>query len=645
MSKQRFLNPFVALVVAAGTAVLVFCATRLHLADLDVRLLPILLLSVFIGARLIIHIPRVKGEIIVTDTLIFLTMLLYGGEAATLLAAIATLATSLQLTKKLKVVLFNSAVMTCATFLTIVVLRLCFGPVRLLSSNSQSAIFISSICLMASVQYVANTALVTIYTACKMDRPIWNTWRTHYLWASITYFAGASAAFMIAKLIGAVGFYALIGTTPIIAIVYLTYRTYLKNVEASTEKAEQARNHVEELSRYIAEQERIREQFSQLEKMSALGQLASGVAHDFNNTLAGILGRAELMLTKTRDPEVERGLNIIIKAAGDGAHTVKRIQDFARQRRDHDFVPVAVDQILMDVNEITRPRWKDRAQAANVQINLDLQIHSSAMVMGDASELREVLVNMVFNAVDAMPAGGRLRLSAEERHGLLEISVSDTGIGMSQEVRSRIFDPFFTTKGNAGMGLGLAVSYGIVQRHQGTIEVESEVGQGTSFRIKLPIAEATPATLTPVETFARLTLVPNSSSPKILVVDDESSVRELLADILQNEGYEVSLAEGGREALALFATGKYEAIFTDVGMPGMSGWELARAIREHDEKIPLAVITGWGEAVGSIEQEQAKVDWVVTKPFSINRINEIVSEINQRNGIGTSHATIAATGT
>jgi CheY-like chemotaxis protein len=251
---------------------------------------------------------------------------------------------------------------------------------------------------------------------------------------------------------------------------------------------------------------------------------------------------------------------------------------------------------------------------------------------------------MVFNAVDAMPAGGRLRLSAEERNGLLEISVSDTGVGMSQEVRSRIFDPFFTTKGNAGMGLGLAVSYGIVQRHQGTIEVESEVGQGTSFRIKLPIAEATPATQTPVETFARLTLVPNSTSPKILVVDDESSVRELLADILQNEGYEVSLAEGGREALALFATGNYEAIFTDVGMPGMSGWELARAIREHNETIPLAVITGWGEAVGSIEQEQAKVDWVVTKPFSINRINEIVSEIAQRNSVGTSRP-IAATGT
>jgi CheY-like chemotaxis protein/anti-sigma regulatory factor (Ser/Thr protein kinase) len=351
------------------------------------------------------------------------------------------------------------------------------------------------------------------------------------------------------------------------------------------------------------------------------------------------------MLKKANDPEVERGLNIIIKAAGDGAHTVKRIQDFARQRRDHDFVSVAVDQLLMDVNEITRPRWKDRAQANNVHINLNLQINSDAAIMGDASELREVLVNMVFNAVDAMPEGGRLTLFAEQLDGFVQISVSDTGIGMTQEVRSRIFDPFFTTKGNAGMGLGLAVCYGIIQRHQGSIEVESEVGHGATFRIKLPVAEAQPVVKTPADTIARLKLVSNSTSPRILVVDDESSVRELLADILQSEGYEVSLAESGREALALFDTGNYEAIFTDVGMPGMSGWELARAIRELDSNIPLAVVTGWGEAVGSVEQEEAKVDWVVTKPFSITRIVDIVEEISCRLSRQPAIQPLALTGT
>jgi signal transduction histidine kinase/ActR/RegA family two-component response regulator len=630
VSKQRFLNPFIALVVTAGAVVGIFCAYRLNRANLDVPFLLLVLVSVVVGSRLIIHIPRIRGEITVTDTLIFLTLLMYGGEAAVLLAAIATLATSLRVTRKIKVILFNSAVMSCATFGTVEVLGFGFGSIHLLSTTGQSATFITALCLMASVQYVVNTFLVTIYTGCKMDQAFWQTWRTHYLWASLTYFVGASAAFILAKLIGVVGFYALIGLAPIIATVYFTYKTYLTNVEASSEKVEVARRHVEELSNYNAEQVRIREQFNQLEKMSALGQLASGVAHDFNNTLAGILGRAELMLIKVTDPEIERGLNIIIKAAGDGAHTVKRIQDFARQRRDHDFVHVAIDQILIDVNEITRPRWKNRAQAGNIHINLNLHIDSNAVVMGDASELREVLVNMVFNAVDAMPEGGRLTLSAEQHDGLVEISVSDTGIGMDQEVRSRIFDPFFTTKGNAGMGMGLAVSYGIIQRHQGNIEVESEPARGTTFRIKLPVAELPAVAEIPVEPPAPLKLVSNSNLPKLLVVDDEASLRELLAEILESEGYEVTLAEGGAEALALFNTGTYGAVFTDVGMPGMSGWELARAIRELDSQIPIAVVTGWGDAVGSAEQENAKVDWVVTKPFFISEIIEIIGEISLR---------------
>ncbi len=439
------------------------------------------------------------------------------------------------------------------------------------------------------------------------------------------------------------GFYALIITLPIIAIVFFTYRTYLKNIEASVNQAEQAERHVEELSHYIAEQERIREQFSQMEKLSALGELASGVAHDFNNTLAGILGRAQLIL-RTNDPEkIQRGLNIIIKTAEDGAKTVKRIQDFARQRRDHDFEPVSIDQILFDVSEITRPRWKDRAEASNVQISLDLQIRSKAKVMGDESELREVLVNMVFNAVDAMPEGGNLTLAAEDVDGSVVISVGDTGTGMPPEVKSRIFDPFFTTKGKAGMGLGLAVSFGIIRRHEGSVEVESEVGMGTRFKISLPKAEvAEEPVANEMEVAKRSLEAANASAgrtfdgpqPKILVVDDEEAVRELLRDLLEAEGCRVYLAPGGREALSLFAVQQFDGIFTDVGMPGMSGWELAQAIRQTNQNVPIAVITGWGEAVGSDEQKQARVDWVVTKPFHAERISELAQEIAKKRNVG-----------
>jgi signal transduction histidine kinase/CheY-like chemotaxis protein len=395
------------------------------------------------------------------------------------------------------------------------------------------------------------------------------------------------------------GAYAFVITLPIIAVVFLTYRTYLKNVETSAAQAAQAEKHVKELSHYITEQERIREQFSQMEKLSALGELASGVAHDFNNTLAGILGRAQL-LSRTDDPEkLRRGLDIIIKTAEDGAKTVKRIQDFARQRRDHDFELVSIDQILLDASEITRPRWKNCAEASNIHISLDLQIGSNAMVMGDDSELREVLVNMVFNAIDAMPEGGTLTLSTRTAAEQVVIKVVDTGVGMYPEVRSRIFDPFFTTKGKAGLGLGLAVSFGIIRRHGGNIEVESQYGQGTEFRITLPVEQIAETQLIRRELAVQaqepiaLTITHAGELPptRLLVVDDEDFVRDLLRDILEGEHCEVVLAKDGTEALALFCEREFDGVFTDVGMPGMSGWELAREIRQLNKGIPIAIIT------------------------------------------------------
>jgi signal transduction histidine kinase/ActR/RegA family two-component response regulator len=630
MPRQRLFKPFLILVVAAGTAALGYSLTRISFQQLDWRFLFLLVAMAALASRLSISIPHVKGEVTVGDTLIFLTMLLYDGEAAVIMAAVDGLSSSLYVSRKARVCLFNSSQMVTSTFLTVWALRLCFGPILNLNHVAYSSRAIAAVCFMTLIQYFSNSGLVATYTALKTSQPIFATWRNSYLWTSISYFAGASVASIAARLVNDLSVYAVMMITPIVAVIYFTYKTYLKNVQTSVEKAEQAKRHVEELSRYIEEQERIREQFGQIEKMSALGELASGVAHDFNNTLAGILGRAELMLRKADDAEMVRGLEIIIKSASDGAGTVKRIQDFARQRRDHDFEPVAVDQLLIDVNEITRPRWKDRAQANNVHINLSLQVDTNAAIMGDPSELREVLVNLVFNAVDAMPDGGRLTMSAAEVNNAIEIAVSDTGMGMSSEIRSRVFDPFFTTKGTAGMGLGLAVCYGIIQRHEGTVEIESEVGKGTTFRIRLPIAEAWP--IPSPEISPRLTLVQKPKAPKILVVDDEDCVRDLLVEILESEGYEVISAENGEQALEFFDTSSFKAVFTDVGMPGMSGWELTRAIRERDEEIPIAVITGWGESVSSAEQETAKVNWVVTKPFSIDRISELANEIAYQSG-------------
>jgi signal transduction histidine kinase/CheY-like chemotaxis protein len=650
-TNEKLTKTYVWATILGGGAVYFLAAYWLDLQLMDVRFLFIAVLTLFLSSRIVIKIPQFSSHISVSDTFIFLTLLLYGGEAAILMAATEALLSSSRFCRKSILVPFNWGCAALSTCVTVYALRFFFGDVAKLSSSPLSARFVSAMALMALIQYAANSGIVATCGALQAKKPIWQTWKKHYLWTSITYFAGASAAAVIAKLIHEFGFYALVITIPIIAIVFFTYRTYLKNIESSVAQAEQAERHVAELSHYIAEQERIREQFSQIEKLSALGELASGVAHDFNNTLAGILGRAQLIM-RTNDPEkIARGLNIIIKTAEDGAKTVKRIQDFARQRRDHDFESVSIDQILLDVSEITRPRWKDRAEAANVQISLDLQIRSKAKVMGDESELREVLVNMVFNAVDAMPDGGQLTLATYDIDDSVVIMVADTGSGMAPEVKSRIFDPFFTTKGKAGMGLGLAVSFGIIRRHEGSVKVDSEVGMGTKFMISLPKAEVTeeanipevesPKSQTSDTHSANIPHTFSENQAKILVVDDEAPVRELLRDMLEHEGCRVYMAPGSREALGLFELHQFDGVFTDVGMPGMSGWELAHAIRQRNKTIPIAVVTGWGEAVGSDEQKEAGVDWVIAKPFHEEKIYEIAAEIIRQRTVSVKRAAMA----
>jgi len=630
MSRQGLTKPYIWMVIAVGAAAFLFSAYRLPFARLDLRFGLLALTTILITSRISIQIPRLTSAITVSDTFIFLILLLYGGEAAVLVASMEALSSTSRISKKPRTLMFNAAQLACATFLTGQVGRFLFENLEVKTYETFSGNYLIVLCVMVLVQYIVNSGLAAVYEALKSNQPLWRTWSKHYLWTSITYVAGASGAAITAKFINSVGFFTILVTTPIIGIIYFTYRTYLKNIKTAEAQAEQARSHIEELNHYIAQQERIQEQFLQVEKLSALGQLASGVAHDFNNSLASILGRAELLIKHTEDPKMRRGLEIILKSAQDGAKTVKRIQDFARHRSEHDFELVSVDQMLLDVSEITRPRWKDGPEAKNVQIHLDLQNHSNAQISGDVSELRDVLVNLIFNAVDAMPMGGHLTLSAEVVDNQVTLSVIDTGIGMPPEVRSRVFDPFFTTKGVEGMGLGLAVSYGVIRRHQGTIAVDSEVGKGSAFRIKLPAAALDAHIKNNSKSGVTVAPLVRPNMTRILVVDDEEEVSMLLRDILEDSGFETVTANRGREGLRLFEEGSFDAVFTDIGMPGMSGWELARAIRERDSQVPLAIITGWGEAVSTIERETAQVDWVLSKPFSMARIAEIAQEVSRR---------------
>ncbi len=374
-----------------------------------------------------------------------------------------------------------------------------------------------------------------------------------------------------------------------------------------------------------------REQEIHAQKMAALGELSFGVAHNVNNTLTGILGRAQLILRNSNDPaKIEAGLELIIKSAEDGAHIIRRIQDFARQRPSREFETVAVAELLKDACEMTRPRWESRSEFA--PIRFALHADCKAFIKGDPVELREVLVNMIYNAIDAMPSGGEVRVATQENRDRVVVHITDTGTGMTPEVKQRLFDPFFTTKGKAGTGMGLAVSFGIIRRHQGSIEVDSEPGRGTTFKISLPKVSPTLTTQASDNDTAQASSATADDKVRVMVVDDETHVREVLIEALEAEGCEVVSAESGEIALALFDQhgGKFDALFTDIGMPSMNGWELVTEIRQRSETMPIAIISGWADAISVQTRNAVKADWVVAKPFDIDRISKIAQEIAQR---------------
>jgi signal transduction histidine kinase/ActR/RegA family two-component response regulator/predicted negative regulator of RcsB-dependent stress response len=371
-----------------------------------------------------------------------------------------------------------------------------------------------------------------------------------------------------------------------------------------------------------------REQEIHAQKMAALGELSFGVAHNVNNTLTGILGRAQLLLRNhNNDPaKIEAALEMIVKSAEDGAHIIRRIQDFARQRPSREFETVSVAELLKDSCEMTRPRWEARSEPVRFVLLADCE----ASVKGDPVELREVLVNMVYNAVDAMPGGGEVRVSTQETRDRIIICITDTGTGMTAEVKQRLFDPFFTTKGKAGTGMGLAVSFGIIRRHNGTIDVESEPGRGTTFKISLPKVAAVVRNTGGASLDS---LMPeNGAKVRVLVVDDETHVRDVLIEALEAEGCDVVPAQSAEIALALFDQneGLIDAVFTDIGMPDMSGWELVTEIRRRSKDVPVAIVSGWADAISVETRNTVKADWVIAKPFDIDKICGIAQEIAKR---------------
>jgi PAS domain S-box-containing protein len=241
-------------------------------------------------------------------------------------------------------------------------------------------------------------------------------------------------------------------------------------------------------------------------------------------------------------------------------------------------------------------------------------------VGGNTPEMREVITNMVFNAIEAMPKGGKIEIRSFQRKEKVFIQISDTGIGMTEEVRKKVFEPFFTTKPFSNTGLGLSMSYGIIKRFGGEIEVESKVGYGTNFTITLPIR------LEGIEELPIISIAKQGRKARVLVIDDEESVRSVLARTLSQVKHEVTVAENGDEGIRLFKEKKFDIVLTDLGMPGMSGWEVCRMIKQISPRTPVGMITGWGMELGKGKMEEYGLDFLIPKPFEFNQILKVVAE-------------------
>ncbi len=384
---------------------------------------------------------------------------------------------------------------------------------------------------------------------------------------------------------------------------------------------------LENLVRYD-ELRRTQDELLRSERLRALGELSSGVAHDFNNLLAGILGHAQLLLLDYTDPVMLDSLSVIERAALDGAATVRRLQDFAQTHHSPPEDVVDINHVLEESLAITRPRWRDATQSCGVHIEIIRELAPVHTIIGDAPVLRELLTNLILNAIDAMPYGGNLRVCTYERTtspasiasthqspSEVVIEVGDTGVGMSPSIQKRIFDPFFTTKGARGTGMGLAVAHGIVQRHNGTITVQSMPDQGSTFIITLPTSQAFQSTSGQNRLHKQNQKDVEALSGNILVIEDEASVRHVLVEFLLRWGCQVEAVESGAEAMSRFMPGRFDLVCTDLGMPGMSGWEVLDQVRQVDPTVATVLVTGWGDQLNPEEARIYGADYIVVKPF------------------------------
>jgi signal transduction histidine kinase/CheY-like chemotaxis protein len=366
---------------------------------------------------------------------------------------------------------------------------------------------------------------------------------------------------------------------------------------------------------------------TQNERLRALGQMASGIAHDINNAISPITLYTEALLTHEPGltPRARNQLETIQRAVDDVAQTVARMGEFHRRQESSVLLPVHVNKLLQEVLDMTRARWSDMAQQRGIVIDTRVkEAPGNPIILAVESEIREALINLVLNASDAMPEGGTLTLRTRLDDDRVILEVSDTGSGMDEPTRLRCFEPFFTTKGARGSGLGLAMVYGIAQRHGAVVDIASAVGEGTTFGLAFPCAHALSGVAAKrgrAEFAADVT--------RILLVDDEPRLLQALCEALEADGHHVQTAHGGQAGIDAFLVAKFSGapftvVITDLGMPHVDGHHVAAAVKASAPTTAVWMLTGWGQRVVAGENPP-NVDRVLSKPPNMRELRELIA--------------------
>ena len=353
----------------------------------------------------------------------------------------------------------------------------------------------------------------------------------------------------------------------------------------------------------------------QSEKLKSIGTITAGISHEFNNILAIISGNIQLLEEDYKDnKELMDILRIINKASDDGAEISSNMLKFAKTENDTNrFVPANIKGIISQSIDFAKPRWKNEAQAKGINYKVDTEgMEKVPAILCNPAELREVFINIINNALEAMPEGGGLTFTTRSDGDTVFTSVSDTGVGISESVKKRIFDPFFTTRTPVGTGLGMSTAYGIIIRHGGSIEVESEEGKGATFNISIPInSDSTQQKPSAKPVNQEIT----ANKLCVLVVDDSEEMCVVMDNFLTMRGHTVTVVNGGAEAIELAGKKDFDLVLCDLSMPDVYGYDVIEALNKLEKRPKTGIMTGWNEKLKPIDDEVYKVDFIIKKPF------------------------------